>query len=93
MALGDGYKKYRDIVAQLIIGALGATVVWLKGPLAWISTKGLEMLMNVVVRPLYDLVERKVVEAPIKKDIDKKIEAVKTAKTEPEINQAIDEMP
>jgi hypothetical protein len=93
MALGDAYKTGRNFIAGVITNIVGASVVWVKGPLAWGLKQAIEWFLNVTARPLYDLLERKKVEIPIKQDIDKKIEAVKTAKTEAEINKAIDEMP
>lgn len=93
MALGDTYKATRDAVANALTNLISSSVVWVKGPLAWLTTKGLEWVMNIIARPLYDYLERKRLEKPIDKTIEQKIEAVKTAKTEAEINTAIDNMP
>lgn len=93
MALGDAYKASRDVIAKALTTMISSSAVWVKGPLAWACTASIKWIMNIVTRPLYDYLERKKVEAPINKDIEQKIDAVKTAKTEAEINHAIDEMP
>ena len=93
MKLGDPYKYGRTVISKALTAVITTAVPWIRGPLAFACTQAIKWLMNVCTRPLYDYLERKAVEIPINKDIDKKIEAVKTAKTEAEINQAIDEMP
>jgi hypothetical protein len=93
MALGDSFKVFRDTTAAILTKMISNSVVWVKGPVAWICNQVIEFLLNVLVRPFYEKAERAKETAPTNKEVDKKIEAVKKAQTEAEIDKAIDEMP
>lgn len=92
MKLGDGYKAIKTAIDSAAIAVLSAAFHVPKFIAGFIKPI-LNFILDAWAKPIYDLFERAIVMAPVKKDVGKKVDDLKKAKTPQEVDNAIDNLP